>query len=464
MENPGNRKGSVCVVKGCRRYAAPKPLRMRDPKDRSKSFRVWLCPEHVEKARKGKVLRSPVARLERVQRSKSNPALPPQVQKSALGWIEMKVNPHSRRHGPPGRCRGPAYCDTCGESLRGMEVEALRNPKTGMPTPWGPAQHIGRTQGGALWVSTAGHGGLLVPKSLAAKRLSDFALGAGHPFGNYYAYEEDCDWAVVGAEAPDLVASVPSEQAERSLSFHPDTQERRKELERIGRWRRAGGLRSGKPVGFTRFGRRSLDSPVAEGAFVEGPYDVESPQPSGFRHKRSMVVRERRGMKRYLAREQDVEPWGENPRPRRRCSRCGQVPETRYDIRVFRSGLPVRGGPDRIKCCPDCMQVLPMDLQDRRNHLQAKREYKARIDGGEGGMTTVMAENAVDALDMAEDWCIEGSWNAPGLAFVEVMRGGEIVASSYVEVGGSYDGDYHGPHGEYVERRHCRTFIDTEGK
>ena len=60
-----------------------------------------------------------------------------------------------------------------------------------MPTPWGRAQATTTYASGLLKVDTAGHGGLLLSRSFAAKNLSEAGRKRGEEFGQWLAYEED---------------------------------------------------------------------------------------------------------------------------------------------------------------------------------------------------------------------------------------------------------------------------------
>lgn len=69
-----------------------------------------------------------------------------------------------------------------------------------MHTPWGESQQTDTIAEGITWVSTAGHGGIIIsPERRAAmpKSLREFA-----PFAGGNAYEEDCDVAIVIAAFP----------------------------------------------------------------------------------------------------------------------------------------------------------------------------------------------------------------------------------------------------------------------
>lgn len=73
----------------------------------------------------------------------------------------------------------------------------------GMWTPWGNAQHQHSNTKGVWVVDTAGHGGVMVSTAMAEKHLSEEARKLGDQWGNWYCYEEDVDWCIVGREHPE---------------------------------------------------------------------------------------------------------------------------------------------------------------------------------------------------------------------------------------------------------------------
>lgn len=66
-----------------------------------------------------------------------------------------------------------------------------------MRTPWGIADSIQRITRGLSFVGTPSHGGFMVADGFARKHLSSAALLRGERFGNYYAFEEDCDAFII---------------------------------------------------------------------------------------------------------------------------------------------------------------------------------------------------------------------------------------------------------------------------
>ena len=68
---------------------------------------------------------------------------------------------------------------------------------SGMPTPWGRAQMMQVIEPGFMQVETASHGGFLLSRAFAESQLSEAGRKVGKEFGNWLAYEEDCDAAVI---------------------------------------------------------------------------------------------------------------------------------------------------------------------------------------------------------------------------------------------------------------------------
>jgi hypothetical protein len=67
-----------------------------------------------------------------------------------------------------------------------------------MYSPWGKVQDKRVHQRGVTWVSTPGHGGLMVSKGFAHKFLSEAARKRAILWNNaYYCFEEDCDCCIV---------------------------------------------------------------------------------------------------------------------------------------------------------------------------------------------------------------------------------------------------------------------------
>lgn len=71
-----------------------------------------------------------------------------------------------------------------------------------MRTPWGNSDYEKRIERGITWVSTPSHGGFMVARGVAAKLLSQAAVAVGQVCGDYLAFEEDCDAAIILYELP----------------------------------------------------------------------------------------------------------------------------------------------------------------------------------------------------------------------------------------------------------------------
>lgn len=104
-----------------------------------------------------------------------------------------------------------------------------------MMTPWGMSQHQYTITTGVHEVDTAGHGGILVGGNIAHTLLSPQALALGWRTQGWYAYEEDCDWAIFAYEQPALFGAARRKQGmthsdeqitqfarESLLLWHPD--------------------------------------------------------------------------------------------------------------------------------------------------------------------------------------------------------------------------------------------------
>jgi hypothetical protein len=92
-------------------------------------------------------------------------------------------------------------------------------------TPWGVSDYEKKFERGLTWVGTPSHGGFLVGKAYARKHLTPAAVAEGQPFGQYLAYEEDCDAAIVLYELPQTregFSDVTDADLVESLSrWHP---------------------------------------------------------------------------------------------------------------------------------------------------------------------------------------------------------------------------------------------------
>ena len=85
-------------------------------------------------------------------------------------------------------------------------------------SPWGKVQWEKKYGRGITAVSTAGHGGYLISKGVAKKRLSAAALKyAAEEWNGYYAFEEDCACAVLFLELPEIRKPEWNAEAEESI-------------------------------------------------------------------------------------------------------------------------------------------------------------------------------------------------------------------------------------------------------
>lgn len=95
-----------------------------------------------------------------------------------------------------------------------------------MFTPWGNSDSEKYYERGLTWVGTPSHGGFLVGKAYALKHLTAAAIAEGAPFGQYLAFEEDCDAAIILYELPatrEGFSNVTKEDLLLSLSrWHPE--------------------------------------------------------------------------------------------------------------------------------------------------------------------------------------------------------------------------------------------------
>jgi hypothetical protein len=83
-------------------------------------------------------------------------------------------------------------------------------------TPWGNSDHTRRMAKGITFYGTPSHGGIRVtPK--AAEGLSAAALAEAEVWGNAYWFEEDCTYALVLHEKPEL--GTPPRLEELMMNF-----------------------------------------------------------------------------------------------------------------------------------------------------------------------------------------------------------------------------------------------------
>ena len=78
------------------------------------------------------------------------------------------------------------------------------NYNTKLATPWGQADLDIVVCRGVHIVCTPSHGGIMISKGFAEKRLTTYAIHYGISYGGYYCFEEDCDWAIPAHELIEL--------------------------------------------------------------------------------------------------------------------------------------------------------------------------------------------------------------------------------------------------------------------
>ena len=87
-------------------------------------------------------------------------------------------------------------------------------------SPWGEVDQESKIQEGVYFVSTPSHGGFMVHKSV---KLSEAARLRGQVFGEFLAFEEDCDAAIVAWELQIFNGRTTAEDIKRALVFwHED--------------------------------------------------------------------------------------------------------------------------------------------------------------------------------------------------------------------------------------------------
>ena len=92
-----------------------------------------------------------------------------------------------------------------------------RVPDRKLSTPWGEADHVEKIGEGVVQVGTPSHGGIGVDREVAAKRLTAAARAQATTQGGRYWFEEDCDWAIVAREMPEMFSESHRERAVESL-------------------------------------------------------------------------------------------------------------------------------------------------------------------------------------------------------------------------------------------------------
>jgi len=102
-------------------------------------------------------------------------------------------------------------------------------------SPWGEIHHISTMAEGIWEVDTAGHGGIMIHRDVAEKRLSVAAKKEENtPYcytgknASYYAYEEDAGWAIPANE----IKEIREYYIQRMYENRKDENEKREEVER----------------------------------------------------------------------------------------------------------------------------------------------------------------------------------------------------------------------------------------
>ena len=85
-------------------------------------------------------------------------------------------------------------------------------------TPWGEADHVEKMTEGIIQVGTPSHGGIGVEHDVAAEKLSAAARAEAIDQHGYLWFEEDCDWAIVCHEIPELFSQQHRKMAAKSLA------------------------------------------------------------------------------------------------------------------------------------------------------------------------------------------------------------------------------------------------------
>lgn len=89
-------------------------------------------------------------------------------------------------------------------------------------SPWGHIQDTTQVAPGVRWVSTAGHGGLMVAKATAERLLSTAAREAADFSCGCYCFEEDCLYAVAFYEHPEWQRALDIERRRKAITRTDD--------------------------------------------------------------------------------------------------------------------------------------------------------------------------------------------------------------------------------------------------
>ena len=84
---------------------------------------------------------------------------------------------------------------------------------------WGHIQDSTQIAPGVRWVSTAGHGGLMVAKATGERLLSEQARAAAEFSCGCYCFEEDCLYAVAFYERPEWQRALEQDWLDTLLGY-----------------------------------------------------------------------------------------------------------------------------------------------------------------------------------------------------------------------------------------------------
>ena len=85
-------------------------------------------------------------------------------------------------------------------------------------SPWDQTQTCELLAPGVWWVTTAGHGGLMVDAATARETLSKAAIAHGMKWCRFVCYEEDCQYSIAFFERPDWYRTERKVHAHRELT------------------------------------------------------------------------------------------------------------------------------------------------------------------------------------------------------------------------------------------------------
>jgi hypothetical protein len=101
--------------------------------------------------------------------------------------------------------------------------QAWPQVKVGMPTPWGEAEHITEVCPGMWFLSTCGHGGYYLRKTLNSLIPKEHRRASFKGLGIEGWWEGDCDWAFVCLRFPQHFPAHALEAARAMIqSIHPE--------------------------------------------------------------------------------------------------------------------------------------------------------------------------------------------------------------------------------------------------